>query len=198
MPLHQYLEPSLDIGPLGAGFKAENIEGVTLRIENLAALGRRPFMTGTAGAHLAEQRERVVGRPPAGASVAGTAPAISAAAADAADRAHFPGRTMAGHVVLLILRDRVVAHAGEEIVGIVVFADVLEAEPPIFAGAKPPLRRAVGRRRVTARPLAGRKLGAQPAVLVGFDPNPIKQRRVGAHDSDYAGATMAPSRLDRP
>src|SRR5208282_2189221 len=135
MPLHQYLEPSLDIGPLGVGFKAKHVEGVTLRIENFAALGRRPRMTGTARPHLAEQRERVVGRPTADARAAGTTPVIPAAAADAADRAHFPGRAVAGDVVLLILGDRVLAHPGEEIVRIVVFADVFEAEPPIFAGA---------------------------------------------------------------
>ena len=58
--------------------------------------------------------------------------------------------------VLLILGDGVVAHAGEEIVGMVVFAHVLEAEAPVFLLAQPALGRAMGRPRVAARPLADR------------------------------------------
>src|ERR1700738_606977 len=42
--------------------------------------------------------------------------------------AHFPGRTVAGQRVLLVARDRIGIHAGEEIVGLVVFADVVETE----------------------------------------------------------------------
>ena len=122
---------------------------------------------------------------------------VRRAAAFAADRAHFPGRTVAGDRFLLIFRDRVLAHAGEEIVRIVVFADVAEAELPIFGRAQPALRRAVGCRRVAARPLAAGKLRPQAAVLVGLDPDPVKQRRVRSHRHDYAGASPEPSRLDR-
>ena len=74
---------------------------------------------------------------------------------------------------------------------------MFEAELPILAGAQPAFRRAVGRRRVAARPLAGRKLGAQPAVLVRLDPDPIKEWRVVTHCFNYACGSMAPSRLDR-
>ena len=105
----------------------------------------------------------------------------------AADRTHFPGRTVAGDRVLLIFRDRVVAHAGEEIVRIVVFAHVLEAELPILAGAQPAFRRAVRRRRGAVRPLASRKLRAAAAVLVGLDPDPIKERRVRCSSSGLCG-----------
>ncbi len=66
MAFYQCLEPGLDIGPFGVGFKAERIEGAALRIENLAALGRGPRMAGSGGAGLAEQRERVLGRPAGG------------------------------------------------------------------------------------------------------------------------------------
>ena len=64
---------------------------------------------------------------------------------------------MAGDGVLLVARDRVVAHAGEIIVGMIVLAHVLEAEAPVFALAQPPLRRAVRRLAGAARPLANRQ-----------------------------------------
>jgi hypothetical protein len=48
-----------------------------------------------------------------------------------------------------------------------------------------------------SRPLASGKLGTQAAILIGLDPNPIEQWRVAIHRDDYAGASMAPSRLDR-
>src|SRR5580658_10151871 len=193
MALYQQLEPSLDIGPFGVGFKAEHVEGTALCIENLATLRRRPRMAGLR-AGLTEHGERVRGFPLGGAKTAAGAPGRRALAAD---RAHFPGRAVAGDGFLLILRDRIVAHAGKKIVGIVVFAHVLEAEPPILVGLQPTLRRAMSRRRLAARPLAGRQLGAQPAVLVGLDPDAIKQRRIRFHCFDYAVASTAPARLDR-
>ncbi len=51
--------------------------------------------------------------------------------------AHFPGRAMAGDGLLLISRDRIVAHAGEEIVRLVVFAHVRQTEAPIFLLSQP-------------------------------------------------------------
>src|SRR5580692_1202776 len=98
MPFYQHLEPSLDIGPLGVGFKAEDVEGAALRIENLATLRRRPRMAGLA-AGLAEHGERVGRFPFGGAKTAAGAPGGGALAAD---RAHFPGRTVAGDGFLLI------------------------------------------------------------------------------------------------
>ena len=99
----------------------------------------------------------------------------------AADRTHLPGRTMTGKVFFLIFRDRVVAHACEEVVGIVIFAHMFETKSPIFVGAQAALRRTMRRGRVAARPLAGRQLGAEPTILIGLDPDPIKERRVTAH-----------------
>src|SRR6202044_2875567 len=146
MALYQHLEPSLDIGSFCVGFKAEHVEGAALGMENLAPPRRRPRMAGPA-AGLAQHGERVGGFPLGGAKAAAGAPGRRALAAD---RAHFPGRTVAGDGLLLILRDRVVAHSGEKIVGIVVFAHVLEAEPPILAGLQPAFGRAMGRRRLAA------------------------------------------------
>src|ERR1700686_2053861 len=153
MALYQHLEPGLDIGPLGIGFKAEHVEGAALGIENLATLRRRPRMAGLR-AGLAEHGERVRRFPLGGAKGAAGAPGSRTLTAD---RAHFPGRTVAGDGFLLIKRHGIVGHAGEIIVGIVVFAHVLEAEPPILVGLQPALWRAMSRRRLAARPLAWRQ-----------------------------------------
>src|SRR5260370_7814845 len=51
---------------------------------------------------------------------------------------HLPGRTMADDGFLLIPDNVLGAHAGEEIVRMVVLADMIEAKPPIFALAQPP------------------------------------------------------------
>src|SRR3984885_2832739 len=169
MPFHQGLELGLYVGAAGVVLKPERLERAALGIENLAALGRGLCMAALAGAALAEQRERVV----AGKAVAKIA--RRAASTLAADRAHLPGRPMAGHRVLLIFRDGIVAHAGKEVVRIVVFADVFEAELPIFVGALTAFRCTVRRRARASRPVAGRKLGAQPAVQIRFDANSIEQ-----------------------
>jgi hypothetical protein len=54
----------------------------------------------------------------------------------------------------------------------------------------------MGGRRVATRPFAAWKLGAQPAILIGLYPDAIKEGRVITHRYNYAGACMAPSRLD--
>ena len=103
-----------------------------------AALG---LLAGVAGARPRATRgeqgvERIVGRIVA----VGEAPAPRRlGGALAAQHAHLPGRTMAGDGVLLIARDRVVAHAGEEVVGVIVLAHVIEAEPPVLALLAAPL-----------------------------------------------------------
>src|SRR5580692_7783267 len=101
MALYQHLEPSLDIDPFGVGFKAERVEGAALRIENLATLRRRLRMA-RPGAGFAEQRERVIGRP---VGTARAAPGAAGGGALAADRAHLPGRPVAGDGVLLVFDD---------------------------------------------------------------------------------------------
>src|SRR5271170_6488047 len=136
-----------------------------------------------AGAGLAEQRERIVGRPVGIPGFAAAAPGRLLAA----DRAHFPGRPAAGDGLLLVRRDGVLAHASEEIVRIVVFAHVFETELPILGGAQPALRRPMRRRRLAGRPLATRQFGTQPPVLVWLDPDAVEKRRVGVrfHRLDY-------------
>jgi hypothetical protein len=192
MALHQHLELGLNIGALRVGFKAEYLEGAPLGVKHLAGLTGR---LGPAGlGRPVEQPERIVGRP------TGTAPAAGGPlglATFSADGAHLPSRPVPGKVFFLIFRDRVVAHTLKKIVRIVVFADVIEAKPPIFRRVQPALRRTVGGRRVASRPFAGRKLGALPAILIGFYPDTIEEGRVITHRYNYAGACMAPSRLDR-
>ena len=99
--------------------------------------------------------------------------------------------------VLLVAGDVVGAHAGEEIVRVVVLAHVIEAEPPIFALAQTPLGRAMGRRRLAARPLAGRALRAQPTVLVGLHPDAVEQGESYFMTDQYARAAKTPSSLDK-
>ena len=53
---------------------------------------------------------------------------------------------------------------------------MFETELPILSGAQPAFRRPMARRCIAAGPLTAGKLGAEPAVLVGLDPNPIEQR----------------------
>ena len=69
MPLHQYLEPGLDIGALGVGFKAKHVKRATLGIEDFAALGRRPCMPRAVRPDPAKQTKRVIGRPARGGKV---------------------------------------------------------------------------------------------------------------------------------
>src|SRR5207237_7716792 len=84
---------------------------------------------------------------------------------------HLPGREMADRCVLLEACDVVLAHAGEKIVGMIVFAHMVEAESPIFVRLRSAFRGPMGRRRVTAWPLAARVAGAQAPIPVRLDPD---------------------------
>src|SRR5262249_18576580 len=106
---------------------------------------------------------------------------IGACGRAAAVHAHFPGGTVANNGVLLVAGDVVVAHPGEEIVRMVVFAHMPEAETPVLVLAIAALGSAVGRSPVAAWPFAARVLGAQPTILVGLDPNTVEQGRVAGH-----------------
>src|SRR5262249_26176984 len=88
---------------------------------------------------------------------------------------HLPGRAMPDDRLLLVAGNVLGAHAGEEIVRVVVFANVIEAEPPIFALAQSPLGRAVGRGRLAIRPFAGGAWVAQPTFFVGLAPKAAKR-----------------------
>src|SRR5690348_3700861 len=127
MALHQLLEAGLDLRPLGVGLKAHDVEGLALGIAHGAALGlaARPSAPGSR-AELAEHLERIVSL-----AVAREEPADGRFPRTLSPQhAHLPGRAVADDRVLLIARDRLVAHAGKEIIGVVVFADMIEAEAP--------------------------------------------------------------------
>jgi hypothetical protein len=110
MPFDQGLELRLDIGAFGVGFKTKNIKRAALCIENLAPLRRGARMTALKPPFTA-QRERIVSRP------ARSAKALCrAAGAFATERAHFPGRAVPRQRFLLVFGNRLLAHAGEEIV----------------------------------------------------------------------------------
>src|SRR5262249_35085892 len=89
---------------------------------------------------------------------------------------------MSDDSVLLITGDVVGGHPSEEIVGVIVLAHVLEAEPPIFSLPQPPLGGAMRRRRLAVGPFAGRAMGTQPPVLVRLYADAIEQGRVVFHD----------------
>src|ERR1700679_3123679 len=97
-------------------------------------------MTGTAVARLAKQRERIVGGEVGAAEVLG-----GALGPLTADRAHLPGGPVPGERVLLVFCNRVVGHAGKIIVRTVIFAHVIETEPPILVGEVAALRCTVRR-----------------------------------------------------
>jgi hypothetical protein len=159
---------SFDLDAVGAVLQAEFMQRLALGIANgtglrLDPLGLRPPIR-AAAAQLAKHIERVartlwaeIGPPRA---IAGP---------------HLPGWTMAGDGVLLIFRNGILAHAGEVIVGVVVFAHVLETEPPILVLAQPSLGGAVRRLIAAALPVTRRAIRAQTAVLRGLDPDTIVQ-----------------------
>src|SRR5439155_9196998 len=94
--------------------------------------------------------------------------------------AHLPGRAMAGQRVLLVARDVFRIHALEEIIGLVVLADVIEAEVPVFARVRAALRRAVRALVLAARPLAHYRFFLRTrlrlrAQLVRLDANGVEE-----------------------
>src|SRR5205814_2873930 len=62
--------------------------------------------------------------------------------------AHLPGRTMAGQRILLVTRHRIRVHTGEEIIGLVVLADVIETEEIGRASCRERVEKTVGGGRV--------------------------------------------------
>src|SRR5262249_22475531 len=79
---------------------------------------------------------------------------IAIATLAAAIGAHLPGRPMAGQRILLVTRDSLCIHAGEEIVRLVIFANVVEAEVPVLARVLAALRGAVRALVLAVRPFA--------------------------------------------
>ena len=123
MLFYQLLVAALDVGGGGIGVQAHRVEGLGLERLQLALpreRGPRP-------------RARACSTKPKGSRMRACAPAADRRDCSGlflrllvdADR---PGRAMAGDGLLLVARDLAVRKAGEIIVALVVFLDVLEAE----------------------------------------------------------------------
>src|SRR5713101_5586620 len=102
--------------------------------------------------------------------------AIAAVGVGLAVDPDLPGRTMAGNGLLLISGNRVFAHSGKKIVGMIVVAHVMKAEAPICARAQAPLGRPMGGVLAAAGPIAGRIARLRAAVLCRLDPDAVEQR----------------------
>jgi hypothetical protein len=82
---------------------------------------------------------------------------------------------VADDVLFLVLGDRLVGEAGKVIVGLVVFAHVVEAEPVILPLEPPSLGRRVKAGLLAAGPVARRMGVAQEPVLVRLDPQAVEE-----------------------
>src|SRR5581483_2234493 len=177
--LHQGFEPRLDIGFCGTVLKPQGMQCLALGIAHHALLG--PWTLALVTPTHALALENIEGIGSAAKPVGGAAPRLGATA-DRAIHSDLPRRPMASDRFFLIGGDSVVAHAGEEIIRVVVFAHMREAKAPVFALVLPALGRAMGGRRLAAAPFADRICPPQPALGVGLDPDSIKMRRVEFHN----------------
>src|ERR1043166_741819 len=191
MPLHQQLEPSLDVGSLGVTFQPQRIERLALRVADRPVLAWLFRAWGCPAAELREHAERI-GGPIERGEPSGTCTRLTGLLAVLAQ---LPGRPMAGHGILLEPCHRIIAHPGEIIVGMVVLAHVFEAEAPILALAQPSLGGAVRGRAVAARPSAGRTVGAAPPVLARLDPDAVEKGRVELHNRSLCALRRAGCKL---
>src|SRR3974377_1710878 len=120
---HKFLEASLDLRPARRILQPEGVKGLALGIVACPppfGLGAGLRRARVRSAELPQDVERISS---ARTFVKKTAD-LSLCALLAADRSHAPGRQMSGERVLLITRDRVVAHPGEKIVGLLVVGPV--------------------------------------------------------------------------
>src|SRR5262245_53843042 len=131
MTLHQFLESSLDVAADGAVLQPERVERLAFGVAQGAPfrLGARLCRAEARTTKLPQNVERICR---AEALIKQSAD-LSLGAALAADHPHPPSRKMSGQRVLLKARDRIIAHASKKIIGLIVFSDMLEAEPPVFA-----------------------------------------------------------------
>src|SRR5262249_15508684 len=97
-------------------------------------------------------------------------------------RPHFPCRAVAGERVLLVGHYGRIAHAREEIVRLVIFAHMVETEAPVVLFTAAAFGRAVCRLFLATVPLAAGPTSIRTAVLLRFDTDAIKKRRVEFHD----------------
>src|ERR1700692_1285314 len=154
MLLHQRLVFGLDRLKRRVGAEPHHLQRLALGVENLprfdlglAGGAAWTWPPAAAAVELAEHAERI-----GGAFEIGLRTALALLGAGIG--AHLPGRTMAGQCVLLVAGARIRIHALEEIIGLVVFADVIETEVPILLVVGPALGRAVRPLVFALRPFA--------------------------------------------
>src|ERR1700726_1170368 len=161
------------------GAETHHLKRLALGVEDFSGFdlglgaGAGPRPPAAAAVELAEHAEGIDGTFEVG---LGAALALLGAGVGA----HLPGRTMAGQRILLVARDRVRIHAGEEIIGLVIFADVIETEVPVFLVVGPALGRAVRPLVLALRPFAHRGFFPRGrlllrAQLVGLDADRVEE-----------------------
>src|SRR5262245_24993322 len=166
---YQFLEARLHLLRGGADLQSQRIESLALRVADRSSF-RACFLLGPDT--FAKQAEWI------GVSAESTHVRPHRAFAGS----HLPGGTVAGQRVLLVGHHRRIAHPGEEIVGLIVFAHMVQAETPVLLFAAPAFWRAVRRFFLAAMPFAARATGFWTAILLRLDADAIKKRRVEFHD----------------
>src|ERR1700728_4171087 len=165
--LHQCLVFGLHGLKRRVGAEPHHLQGLALGVENLPGFnlglstGARSGPPAPAAIEFAEHAERIGRSFEIG---LGTALALLAGIGT-----HLPGRTMTGQRILLVARDRIRIHAGEEIIGLVIFADVVEAEVPIFLVIGTALWRPVRSLVLAVRPFAHGGFFSRLRLLLGAE-----------------------------
>src|SRR5262245_794087 len=160
MPLHQFLEAHFHLLRSGSDLQPERVQGFPLGVADRSSFGARLLFRAQS---FAKQLERI--------SVAESTHIRSNRSLAGS---HLPGRTMSRKGILLVGHHRRIAHSGEKIVGLVVFAHVIEAKTPIVLLAPASHRRTVRRFFLAAVPFAVGTAGFWAAVLLRFDADTVK------------------------
>src|SRR5689334_19109149 len=166
---HQLLETHFHLLRGRTDIEAERVESLPFRVADRARFRARLLFRANAFAEQPEwirvRSERTQVRPHC--SLAGS---------------HLPRRAVTGKRILLVGRHGRIAHACEEIVRLVVFAHVIKTETPVVLFTTTALGRAVRGLFLAAVPLAAGPAGLRTAILLRFDADAIKKRRVEFHD----------------
>src|SRR5262245_36253855 len=93
-----------------------------------------------------------------------------------------------------MLDHRLVGQAGKIIIGLVVLANVVEAEAVILALAVATLWRGIKSGLAAALPLASRAGFAQQTVLIRLDAQAVEEFRVELHGFSIMGSVEAPNK----
>src|SRR5262249_49994945 len=118
MPFHQFLEAHFHLLRSGSNLQPERVQGFPLGVADRSSFGARLLFRSNSSA---KQFERT--------SVAPKSTHIWPTRS--LTGSHLPGRTMSRKGILLVGHHRRISHSGEKIIGLVVFAHVIEAKTPI-------------------------------------------------------------------